>query len=986
MKILLEELPHQEEALKHLLEAFPPLDTHTTDPDKNFAFANPILHYRERDDKNIDIKMETGTGKTYVYTRAMYELHQQLGIFKFIIVVPTPAIKEGTKNFIQSSYAKQHFQQFYGNTRIDLNVINAGDFKSKSGRKHFPAHLTNFIEGSRQNTNTIQVLLINEGMLRSKSLKAKDYDQTLIGSTTEPLKALQQTRPVVIIDEPHRFPRDKKSYQAIQELKPQTIIRFGATFPDVVIGKGKHKQVKKDYYRDQPQYNLNAVDSFNKGLVKGIDIVYPNLSEQDIEKSWVVEKVSATELTLKQGKILKSLSVGDELASIDGDFDGQVYYAGSKMLSNDLELNKGMKLIPGTFQASYQEMIIAKALNEHFKKEQDNFFRANHAPKIKTLSLFFIDSIKSYRDKDGWLKQTFERLLTKKLEDLIKQYQTSQDQREREYLDFLRATQKSLQAEQQNVHAGYFGEDKGSGDEAIQAEVNDILKNKNKLLSFKDNHGNWITRRFLFSKWTLREGWDNPNVFVIAKLRSSGSDNSKIQEVGRGLRLPVDETGHRVQQDEFESRLSFHIGYDERDFADKLIGEINRDAPLQLNHDKLDDELIQLLLEEEQKSQPNFSKDDLLHKLDRLRIINRSNEFIKKVEKNGVVKSGFDWLLEEYPKLADTQLRDGKVTDKRNQSSPKLVKLNQENWNKVKELWQLFAKRYMLIFERNTKDISVILEEVFTEPKNYSLEKYTYSKQELVRQEEQMDIRENPYDDSPDSYHSGMPYGTFIKELARQTNLAITDIHPHVLTALKELKNSDYLSHTSIKNLVKLFKKKFAETYNQAYRYEALDFQARTSIFDPKKKSFVESINPGFLGVNQKNNITNNPRSLYDNPPLYYDSIHPELDLLEKTYQPEVTVFGKLPKSAIKVPKFTGGTTTPDFIYVLEKDNKQTIYLLVEAKAENMRESDKEVTEIQKNFFKQLDKYQIDYEVAHKTGDVTKKIDELLQLETNDLS
>ena len=143
--------------------------------------------------------------------------------------------------------------------------------------------------------------------------------------------------------------------------------------------------------------------------------------------------------------------------------------------------------------------------------------------------------------------------------------------REIEYLDFLKATYNSLNSENQMVHAGYFGEDRGSGEEAIQAEINDILKNKERMLSFKDSNGNWITRRFLFSKWTLREGWDNPNVFVIAKLRTSGSENSKIQEVGRGLRLPVDETGHRLTQDEFPSRLSFLIGYDERDFAEKLI-------------------------------------------------------------------------------------------------------------------------------------------------------------------------------------------------------------------------------------------------------------------------------------------------------------------------------------------------------------------------------------------------------------------------------
>lgn len=981
MKILLEELPHQEESLENLLKAFPPLDEQTTDPDKDFVYANPILHYRHRDDKNIDIKMETGTGKTYVYTRAMYELHQRFGIFKFVIVVPTPAIKEGTKKFIQSSYAKQHFAQFYGNTRIDLNVINAGDFKSKSGRKNFPAHLTNFIEGSRQNSNTIQVLLINAGMLNSSSMQKSDYDQTLIGGTTQPLEAIQQTRPVVIIDEPHRFPRDKANYKAIEALKPQTIIRFGATFPDVTIGRGRNKQVKKDYYQGNPQYNLNAIDSFNNGLVKGIDIFYPNLSEQQAKKSWVVDKVSAKELTLKQGKVYKTLSVGDNLADVDDDFEGDVVYAGSKTLSNNLELSKGMTLIPGTFQASYQEMIIEDAINEHFRKEQENFLRPNNAPKIKTLSLFFIDSIRSYRDNDGWLKQTFERLLTKKLKELIGKYESSQSQKEKDYLEFLRATQKSLQAENQNVHAGYFGEDRGSGDEDIQAEVDDILKNKDKLLSFKDEHGNWLTRRFLFSKWTLREGWDNPNVFVIAKLRTSGSDNSKIQEVGRGLRLPLDETGHRVRQEEFESRLSFHISFDEREFAQKLVGEINSDSLL--NYERLDDNMIKLILEDVQKTQPNFDEKDLLEQLDDLKIIDRSNKFNEKVEIEGKVKSGFEWLLEYYPVLNDAQLRKGIVENNNRQRPKKLVKLNQENWKKVKEIWKIFSKRHMLIFERNSIQISHIAEDVFSNVDNYQRESYTYSKQELTSDDNQIKIVESLSQEYDGSYRSGMPYGAFVKELAKKTDLPIKDIHPHVLKAIKKLNNSEYLSYSSVKKLVRNFKAEFEKTYSQSYHYEALDFQARTSIFNPKDNTFVESVSSGLLGVNQvEEKIPNADKSLYDMPPVYYDSVHPEKDLLTRGYGNGVTVFGKLPKSAIKLPKFTGGTTTPDFIYVLEKDDTSSIYLLVEGKAEDKRESDRLVIQGQEKFFEQLDKFKIEYQLAIDAQDVYQKIDDLLNAKT----
>ncbi|MFS1664419.1 type III restriction-modification system endonuclease [Streptococcus sp. zg-JUN1979] len=981
MKILLEELPHQEEALKHLLEAFPLLDKQTTDPDRDYVYANPLLHYRDREDKNIDIKMETGTGKTYVYTRTMYELHQRFGIFKFVIVVPSPAIKEGTKNFIQSSYAKQHFAQFYGNAKIDLNVINAGDFNTRSGRKNFPAHLTNFIEGSRQNATTIQVLLINAGMLNSPSMKNSNYDQTLIGGTTQPLEAIQQTRPVVIIDEPHRFPRDKAHYKAIEALKPQTIIRFGATFPDIKVGRSRNASVKKDYYRGEPQYNLNAVDSFNNGLVKGIDIFYPNLSEQKAQNAWIVDSVSAKKLILKQGNVYKTLHVGDNLADVDDDFEGDVVYSGSKVLSNDLELSKGMTLIPGTFQSSYQEMIMKDAINEHFQKEQENFFRPNNAPKLKTLSLFFIDSIRSYRDNEGWLKQTFERLLTKKLEELIADYEARKSQQEQDYLAFLKATQKSLQSDKQNVHAGYFGEDRGSGDDAIQAEVDDILKNKDKLLSFKDKHGNWITRRFLFSKWTLREGWDNPNVFVIAKLRTSGSDNSKIQEVGRGLRLPVDETGHRVHQEEFESRLSFHIGFDEREFAQKLVGEINSDRKVLLNHNKLDDNMIKVILEDVQKTNPDFRQEDLLKQLDDLNIINRTNEFNEEVTIDGQVKSGFEWLLDYYPVLKDTQLRDDKVKDKPKQLQKTLVKLNQDNWEKVKELWKKFSQRHMLVFERNSNKISPIAKvakDVFSNRDHYQRESYTYSKQELINGNDQIEIAENLSQAYEGSYQSGMPYRAFIKELAKKTNLPIKDIHPHVLEVLKTLNNSDYLSYSSINKLVQNFKAEFEKTYSQSYCYEALDFQARTSIFDPKDNTFVDSLNANLLGVHKLDTIPKDARNLYETPPVYYDSVHPEKDLLTRGYEKAVTVFGKLPKSAIKIPKFTGGTTTPDFIYVLEKEDDSSIYLLVEGKADNMRERDQQIIKVQETFFKQLDKYHIEYQVATDPQDVYNKIDHLL--------
>ena len=309
MKILLEELPHQLEALQAINDAFHGIDETTADLDKDYVYANSVINGRGHDNANIDIKMETGTGKTYVGVRTMYDLHQKYGLFKFIVVVPTPAIKEGWKNFIEADYARQHFSQYYETTNINLNVINAGDFNSKKGL--LPAHLVEFIEGDRLNSTTIQVLLINASMLNSDNMKGiisrgknkgqERFNQTMLSGFTKPLEAIQATRPIVLVDEPHRFPREGEFYKAIQSVNPQMIIRLGATFPILKVGTGQNAKEMRDFYRKQPQFNLNAVTSFNEGLVKGIDIYFPNVTESEAQNRFVIDSVTNKELVLKNG-------------------------------------------------------------------------------------------------------------------------------------------------------------------------------------------------------------------------------------------------------------------------------------------------------------------------------------------------------------------------------------------------------------------------------------------------------------------------------------------------------------------------------------------------------------------------------------------------------------------------------------------------------------------------------------------------------------
>lgn len=969
MKILLEELPHQLEALQAIDAVFCGVDSSTKNPDGNYVYANPIIKGRGNDNTNIDIKMETGTGKTYVGVRAMYDLHQKYGLFKFIVVVPTPAIKEGWKNFIQADYAKQHFSQFYENTQINLNTINSGDFNSKKGL--LPAHLVEFIEGDRLNSSTIQVLLINASMLNSDNMKGvitqgknkgqERFNQTLLSGFTKPLDAIQATRPIVLVDEPHRFPRDGEFYKSIQSTNPQMIIRFGATFPDKKIGVGRNAKVVKDYYRNQPQFNLNAVSSFNNGLVKGIDIYYPNVTESEAKERYVVESLNNQKLVLKQGSRINTYVKGDVLH-----FDGDIYYEGAKRLSNGLELEKGMVFLPATMTSSYQELIIRDAIDKHFEAEIYNFLRENeHQAKVKTLSLFFIDSIKSYRDKDGWLKVVFEKLLKKKVESLIREFRLKKLPREQEYFSFLQATLSDLT---KDVHAGYFGEDRGSGDEAIQAEVDDILRNKEKLLSFKDEKDKWQTRRFLFSKWTLREGWDNPNVFVIAKLRTSGSENSKIQEVGRGLRLSVDENGHRLAQEELPSRLRFLIGYDEKDFANKLVDDVNDDALFKLDETKLTDSMIKLLIEKVD----NLDEETLLEQLDNEGIIKRNNDF-----KEG----GFEKLIELYPVLIETtRVKKDKITTGGSNSKQR-IKLNKENWNKMRKLWEKFANRYMLEFDRLNKDsLQLMIDEMILNKENFVLQYPEFTLNELYYNDEQgeMRIREQISNYENRQPIEGMVYGEFLLQLSRSTKLKPSQIHRSLVRTLNEKYGGDtrYLNEITLNNLNRDFKRRFEERYAQSYHYQSLDFQASTSVFDLAINDFKEDILATIIGVNEDSDVRDDGRQLYDLPPLRYDSVYPEKALLKRGYESSVVSFGKLPRRAIQVPKYMGGTTTPDFVYIVEREDEAHVYLLVETKAEgaSKRLSDEQVVAIQDKFFGQLKEFGVEYQEASTPEDVYSKL------------
>ncbi|MDU7551986.1 MAG: DEAD/DEAH box helicase family protein, partial [Streptococcus mitis] len=229
MGIELTILPHQEDFLKAIVKVFDDIRIF----DSKNPYSNPLIDladekirenienlwqgyenlqaipskWRGSDDENylgIDIRMETGTGKTYCYTRMMYELNQRYGFNKFIVLVPSTPIREGAKSFLSADYSKKHFSDLYPNKSLDLSILEAQ--KTKSGRKNFPYAVSEYVRGTNLQKNRFSVLLLSSGMLLSKATMGKDdYDQTLMGNFTQPYGAIKATRPIVIIDEPHRF-------------------------------------------------------------------------------------------------------------------------------------------------------------------------------------------------------------------------------------------------------------------------------------------------------------------------------------------------------------------------------------------------------------------------------------------------------------------------------------------------------------------------------------------------------------------------------------------------------------------------------------------------------------------------------------------------------------------------------------------------------------------------------------------------------------
>lgn len=500
---------------------------------------------------NLTIEMETGTGKTYTYIRTMYELHKKYGWSKFIVIVPSIAIREGVYKSFQVT--QDHFQELYGH-KINPFIYNSGR----------PQDIENFASDSR-----ISVMIINTQAFNARGKDARRIYQELDQfGTRKPIEIIAQTNPILIIDEPQSVD-GARTLESMQDFNPLFTLRYSAT----------HKVEYNKVYR------LDALDAYNKRLVKKIQVKGINLKGSTGTNGYLyLENISLSttkppyaviehEKRTASGSISKKrvkVAEGYNLYEQSGNMPA---YKNQTITEINGYLNKivvgGQDVYPGDIlndkdEHAFRRVQIRECILSHLQKEKQLFGQG-----IKVLSLFFIDTVEKYRVYDelgeqhlGEYAQIFEEEYDKVKNEFLDLFQ-------QEYNDFLKNTDPSKvhkgymptnfgeylkRDDASQVHNGYFSIDKkgktvdpatkrGSEESDDVSAYDLIMKDKERLLSFEE------PTRFIFSHSALKEGWDNPNVFQICALKhaESGSLTRRRQEVGRGMRLCVDKRG--VRQD-----------------------------------------------------------------------------------------------------------------------------------------------------------------------------------------------------------------------------------------------------------------------------------------------------------------------------------------------------------------------------------------------------------------------------------------------------
>ncbi|MCQ2699337.1 type III restriction-modification system endonuclease [Helicobacter pylori] len=890
---------------------------------------------------NCDILMETGTGKTFCFLECVYALHKNYHLSKFIVLVPSNAIKLGILKSIEIT--REFFKSEYSNTHLE-SYEDIERFILASNHKCCVLVMTFSAFNKEKNT-------INQSCLENTNLfnGAKSY-----------MQALASMRPIVIMDEPHRFLGDKtKKY--LEQLNALITLRFGATFKD-------------DY--NNLIYALDSKKAFDCALVKSISVASVGESDEyflelkEANKKQNEATINYTNLENKTQSVKvkehDNLGVVTQISALED-------YIVENITKNEVRFLNGVNLLLDQkepfsyFVEGEQEVMLKEAIKSHFEREEGLFKKG-----IKALCMVFISGVNSYlseNEQPAKLALLFEKLYQQKLEEVLKK---PLDENYRAYLE---RTKDAIY----KVHGGYFAKSKKESDEAQVIAL--ILKEKEKLLSFDSD------LRFIFSQWALQEGWDNPNVMTICKLAPSHSNITKLQQIGRGLRLAVNDKGERITKEhadfDFVNELVVIVPQVEGDFVGAIQQEISEHS------------LIKQVFSAEELEKSGVVKKGyygvLFETLEGLgfgektgdenfKLTLNQNEFLKKEPELEKLK---DEKYLDFEKLKDF-LKDRLIGNFRvrnkNERKTEKIKINKENFKKFETLWESLNHQARIAYAIDSESL---IDEIV---KNINSSFNVKSKIVSVTTHKKVETMGNNATAKTFERKSACVWSLheFISTLSNKVKLSFKSV-AKVLEKIDENKFNEIKKNEqeSLRRLEELFLEIIYQNIKDKISYQMRE----TTIKNRKNDAFydekgeIREFLDGSLGVDKYEikNSSAQEKCLYENFMQVDSEI--EKDTIEESNDTKIIVFGKLPR--VKIPIGLNQTYSPDFGYVVENNDKKVL-LVVETKGvENENElCDEEKRKIStaKKFFEALKKQgvNIEYETKLNKDQLSALINEVL--------
>ncbi|MGL2484515.1 DEAD/DEAH box helicase family protein [Helicobacter pylori] len=879
---------------------------------------------------NCDILMETGTGKTFCFLECVYALHKNYHLSKFIVLVPSNAIKLGVLKSVEIT--REFFKSEYSNTHLE-SYEDIERFILASNHKCCVLVMTFSAFNKEKNT-------INKSCLENTNLfnGAKSY-----------MQALASMRPIVIMDEPHRFLGDKtKKY--LEQLNALITLRFGATFKD-------------DYHN--LIYALDSKKAFDCALVKSISVASVGESDEcflelkEANKKQNEATINYTDLENKTQSV--KVKTHDNLGALTH-ISALEDYIVEKITKTEIRFLNGFNLLLDQKEPfshlleGEQEVMLKEAIKSHFEREEGLFKKG-----IKALCMVFISGVNSYLSEDeqpAKLALLFEKLYQQELEEVLKK---PLDENYRAYLERTREDIKK-------VHGGYFAKSKKEGDEAKAIEL--ILKEKEKLLSFDSD------LRFIFSQWALQEGWDNPNVMTICKLAPSHSNITKLQQIGRGLRLAVNDKGERITKEhadfDFVNELVVIVPQVEGDFVGAIQQEISEHS------------LIKQIFSAEELEKSGMVKKGYYGALfetleglgfgertddENFKLTLNQNEFLKKEPELEKLK---DETYLDFEKLKDflkdRLIGNSRVRDKNERKTEK-IKINKENFKKFETLWAGLNHQARIAYAIDSESL---IDEIV---KNINSSFKVSSKSVSVTTHKKVETMGNNATTEIFERESACVWSLheFISALSNKVKLSFKSV-AKVLENIDENKFNEIKKNEQegLRRLEELFLEIIYQNIKDKISYQMCE----TTIKNRKNDAFydekgeIREFLDGSLGADKYEikNSSAKEKCLYENFMQVDSEI--EKDTIEESNDTKIIVFGKLPK--VKIPVGLNQTYSPDFGYVVENNDKKVLLVVetkgVDKKGELRPEEERKISTAKK-FFEALKKQGVNIEYQTKLND-----------------